>query len=220
MIALPVCAQRGGFHGASSGHAATASRGGFASSASARSSGYRGYAVNRSPVVARSFQRGVAGNYGARSPYTGSWRYRRPYVSPYRVGFRYGFPGYGWVAPYFLGYPDDLGYDDSGVAQGNAPNGYDAEPPDQQQPAPLPPYLPNADMSRPAQPPASEDAVTLIFKDGRPAQQIHNYILTPSTLYVGGQHQQAIPTDQLDLAATARVNRDAGVDFQIPNALR
>jgi len=68
--------------------------------------------------------------------------------------------------------------------------------------------------------PASEEAVTLIFKDGRPPEQIHNYILTPTTLYVGDQHHRAIPTDQLDLVATARVNQDAGVDFQLPNALR
>jgi hypothetical protein len=72
-------------------------------------------------------------------------------------------------------------------------------------------------MAGPAPVPASEEAVTLIFKDGRPPEQIHNYLLTRSTLYVGDPHR-AIPTDQLDLDATAKVNQAAGVDFQLPDS--
>jgi hypothetical protein len=68
--------------------------------------------------------------------------------------------------------------------------------------------------------PTREEAVTLIFKDGRPPEQIHNYLLTRTTLFVGDQGRRAIPTDQLDLVATAKVNQDAGVDFQLPNALK
>ena len=64
----------------------------------------------------------------------------------------------------------------------------------------------------------SEDAVTLVFKDGRPSEQIHNYILTRTTLYVRDQHHRDIPLDQLDFAATQKLNRDAGVDFQLPEA--
>jgi hypothetical protein len=73
-------------------------------------------------------------------------------------------------------------------------------------------------MARPAPAPASEEAVTLIFKDGRPPEQIHNYLLTRSTLYVGDQLRRAIPTDQLDLVATAKANQEAGVDFQLPES--
>jgi hypothetical protein len=153
-------------------------------------------------------------------------RYRRPYFPVYRAGFPYVVPSYGWVAPYFLGYPDDSGYDDSSAAPdngaANAPEGYEAEPPDQyaDQQAPLAPYQPGLEASHPAPDPASEEAVTLIFKDGRPPEQIHNYVLTRTTLYVGDQHHRAIPTDQLDLVATAKVNQDAGVEFQLPNASR
>jgi hypothetical protein len=60
------------------------------------------------------------------------------------------------------------------------------------------------------------DAVTLIFKDGRPPEHIHNYLLTPTTLFVGDQQRRTIPVDQLDLTATAQVNQDAGVDFRLP----
>jgi hypothetical protein len=121
------------------------------------------------------------------------------------------------VPPYFLGFPDDTDYDDSSAAPGNDFEGYPEEPPEEQQQAPLGPYQPYPAMTRPAPAPASEEAVTLIFKDGRPPEQIHNYLLTRSTLYVGDQHR-AIPTDQLDLVATAKVNREAGVDFQLPDA--
>jgi hypothetical protein len=165
-------------------------------------------------------QRGFAGNAGGRSPYTGSWRYRRPYISPYRARFPFAFPGYGWVAPYFLGYPDDTDYDDSSTAAGNGSEGYAMEPPDEEQQAPPGPYQPSSDLARPAPAPANEEAVTLIFKDGRPPEQIHNYILTRTTLYVGDRQRRAIPTNQIDLNATAKVNQDAGVDFQLPNATR
>jgi hypothetical protein len=165
-------------------------------------------------------QRGFAGNPGGRSPYTGSWRYRRPYISPYRARFPRVFPGYGWVAPYFLEYPGDTDYDDSSANPGNGSEGYAMEPPDDEQEAPLGPYQPGPDMARPAPVPAREEAVTLIFKDGRPAEQVHNYILTRTTLYVDDQHRRVIPTDELDMVATAKVNQEAGVDFQLPNATR
>jgi hypothetical protein len=178
----------------------------------------------------------MAGNRSARSPYTGDLRYRRPYPQRYRAGFPYVVPNYGW--PYFLGYPDDSGYDDASAApdngSANTPEGYEAGPPDQYrdqysgqyrdqysgQQEPLAPYQPGPETARPATASASEEAVTLIFKDGRPPEYIHNYLLTPTTLYVGDQHHRAIPTDQLDLVATEKVNQDAGVDFQLPNAPR
>lgn len=94
------------------------------------------------------------------------------------------------------------------------------EPPNEEQQAPLGPYQPSPDMARPAPVPAREEAVTLIFKDGRPAEHVHNYILTRTTLFVGDQRRRVIPTNELDLVATAKVNQEAGVDFQIPNATR
>ena len=222
LIALPVCAQRGGSHGGFSGHAAPVSRGGFAASAPGRSSGNRSFPGGRAPGLAgnlqiRTVQRGSVRSPGARPPYTGSWRYRRPYFSRDRARISFGFPGYGWVPPYFLGFPDDTDYDDSSTAPGNVPEGYPEEPADEGQQVPLGPYQPNFEMASPAPAPAREEAVTLIFKDGRPPEQIHNYLLTRSTLYVGDLHRHAIPTDQLDLVATARVNQEAGVEFRLPD---
>lgn len=217
-VALPACAQRSTSRGNFSGHTGQAFHGGFGASVPNRFAGSPRYTGNRSLGIARGLQRGGAGNFSARPPYTGAWRYRRPYLSPYRVGVPYGVPG--WIGPYFLAYPDAIGYDDSSASPDYAPEGYDAQPAEQGQPGPLVPYQPTSGLSHPSPAPDSEEAVTLVFKDGRPPEQIHNYVLTRTTLYVGDQHHRDIPTDQLDLAATAKVNHDAGVDFHLPDVPR
>jgi hypothetical protein len=102
------------------------------------------------------------------------------------------------------------GYDDQ-------PNQFqDQEPP----PWPGAPYVAPQSQSSPAAASETEGTVTLIFKDGRTPEQIHNYILTRDTLFVGDQYHRQIPIDQLDLAATVQVNRDLGVDFHLPNGSR
>jgi hypothetical protein len=58
--------------------------------------------------------------------------------------------------------------------------------------------------------------VTLVFKDGRAPEKIYNYALTRTTLYVTDARRQEIPVAALDLAATEKVNRAAGVRFQLP----
>jgi hypothetical protein len=60
------------------------------------------------------------------------------------------------------------------------------------------------------------DAVTLVFKDGRAPEKIHNYALTRTTLYVTDGRRREIPVASLDWAATEKVNRAAGVRFDLP----
>jgi hypothetical protein len=87
------------------------------------------------------------------------------------------------------------------------------------EPAPVSAYRPV--YQRPLSPPAEpepEDPVTLVFKDGRPREQIHNYMLTRTTLYVQGKRLREIAVADLDLDATAKVNREAGVDFRLPDS--
>jgi len=91
-----------------------------------------------------------------------------------------------------------------------------ADPPQRAETAPAVMY--RQPYQRPvAQAPEPEpaSAVTIIFKDGN-SQQIHNYMLTRTTLYVQDEHRREIPVEELDLPATQRVNRDAGVAFQLP----
>jgi hypothetical protein len=66
--------------------------------------------------------------------------------------------------------------------------------------------------------PAPQQAVTLIFNDGRPSEQIHNYLLTATTLTVLDQKYREIPLGQINLAATEETNRAAGIDFHVPSA--
>jgi hypothetical protein len=62
-----------------------------------------------------------------------------------------------------------------------------------------------------------QPATTLIFNDGQPAKQVHNYILTKTTLYnLDGGMPREIPVSSIDLSATAKLNRSAGVDFSPP----
>ena len=138
-------------------------------------------------------------------------------------------PWWDWGYPYLWDNSDDYG--DYNQQPGNyasqnypeyAPGPSDPAP-DQtepQQPATPWPYSRPAPSESPAPSPAPEAPVTLVFKDGRPNQQIHNYLLTATTLSVLDQRRQDIPVDQIDLAATERLNRGSGVDFNLPGGSR
>src|ERR1035437_2534755 len=218
-VALPACAQRSASRGGFSGHSGSAFHGGFSASVASRFTSSPRYAGSRSFSTARGFQRGGFGNFSPRRAYTGANRYRRPYRPTSRAGIPYvGAPWTGWVTPYILGYQDDSDYGVLPAAPNDASGGYDVQPLEQDQPAPRSPYLPSSDQSHPSPASGSEEAVTLVFKDSRPAEKIQNYILTRTTLYVLDQRHRVIPTDLLDLAVTANVNHDAGINFQLPGA--
>ncbi|MBB6144805.1 hypothetical protein HNQ77_002761 [Silvibacterium bohemicum] len=230
-LALPACAQRGGGHGGGfSGHAASSFHSGFsAPSASGFASAPRfgGSASFRPPAAVPGFGASAARNFysagrapysGGRSPYSGSNRYRRGYNSPYFLSSPYFYPGY------YPGYYPWSGYDSLPDSSDYAPAANDVQQayaPQQEfagDQRPRMPYFGSAQGPSAVQVPQNEDAVTLVFRDGRPSEQIHNYALTRTTLYVLDEHRRDISVDELDLDATAKVNRDAGVDFQLPIA--
>lgn len=65
--------------------------------------------------------------------------------------------------------------------------------------------------------PGSSSTVILIYKDGRPPEQIQNYLATRSTLTVlDGGRRREIPLSDLNIPATISANRQTGVDFQLP----
>lgn len=235
---------------AGSAHAGSAFHGGLGPSApshSYRSAAPYRYGNGR-PGVAPRYMSRVPGGYGSRQAYpstraypTGSYR-RSPYRAPYRRGYAYGTYAWGvpwvgsyggWLDPDFSDYPDDSGYnssyDDSEAAQNQSYSpylpydqgqGYVSEPPEQSLPAARPPYQPNAGVSHAFAAPANQPTITLVYKDHRPNEQIHNYLLNGTTLSVWDQHPRDIPVDQLDLAATEQLNRDADVDFHLPASPR
>ena len=93
--------------------------------------------------------------------------------------------------------------------------------------APQPPPYPMTGSEQPpstgyrpayqADQPAARPPTTLVFQDGRPTQQVHNYVLTKTTLYnLDGDTRKEIPLTDLNLPATIEANRSAGVDFSLP----
>jgi hypothetical protein len=174
-----------------------------------------------------------------RSPYVPSGSYRRSrYREPYRSAFAFGgLPWYGpWLDPWgsdFLDYPDDSAYDNGAItpyAPDYGGQGYDyppADQPNQDQMAPPANYQPYYGTQQPdprsvprSNAPVNDEAVTLIFKDHRPNQVIHNYVLTGTTLTVWDRNPRNIPVNEIDIAATEKTNRDAGVDFYLPGDLK
>jgi hypothetical protein len=185
--------------------------------------------------------RGFRPNYGNRPSRFRRDDHRRAYISPYWPTYSYGYPliwpGYPTVLDYDDDYesdygpvadygdygnpgPDNQGYDNQGYGDQNYNYGPDYGP--VQQPPSWPsygPYAPHpgATQVEPSAAPSTEEAVTLIFKDGRPPEAIHNYVLTPTILYAGDiAHRQVIPIDEIDVPATEKVNAEAGVDFHLP----
>jgi hypothetical protein len=231
-VAVPVWGQRGGGRsgGGGMGHGVTAGRGGFSMGGR---SGFAGGAV-----AGRSgFSGGVPAFRGGVQSFRGrsSFPVRRPVnVRPVRFRAPFGAIPYSYGFPYGPDYFDSDFYGDGGTGYGAAvqpsysdnssQGGYDAGAGQQSSVA-----APENEAYRaayhsaqvaPAPAPLSADAVTLIFKDGRPSEQIHNYMLSRTTLYVQDGRRREIAVADLDLAATEKVNREAGVDFQLPAARR
>jgi hypothetical protein len=220
VVALPACAQRGGSRGGSSGHAASSFH-----------AAYSAPHFTVAPHYASSYRPIAA------PPRTGGGselRFRRPYRTVYAAPAYYGS---GWIAPGLLSYDAGLGYEEGYGDAGYGGYPADASPqpyPNEAAPyygaetspdqgsypvnpyaAAPPPYVP---APAPQSAPAAAEAITLVYKDGRPAEQVHNYAATRTTLFVFDQHRREIPLSDLDLAATLKQNHDAGVDFQLPGA--
>ncbi|WP_263382263.1 hypothetical protein [Granulicella arctica] len=235
-LVITAGAQRGGAHATIGGHSGPAMRSGLGSAPSGGFTGAPRYTGSRSMGVTPAFRSGSSAGALRRPNGPGAGGYRRPYGGAYRSQGPYvGYPWSGLGGVAFLGYPDTTGLNDGTASYDNEPtgNGDPSQGPYAVAPysgqagdAALPPYPPQYAQQPlesvapppPAREPAPEEAVTLIFKDGRPAEQIHNYMLTRTTLYVRDQHHHEIPVSELDEAATTRANKAAGVDFQLlPN---
>jgi hypothetical protein len=73
-----------------------------------------------------------------------------------------------------------------------------------------------ADVQARNRPTAQEPATALVFRDQH-VMEVRNYAISGGTLWVLGEQQsKKIPLAQLDLDATAKMNDDRGVDFQLP----
>ena len=200
------------------------------------SAGHFGGSFHAGPSIspsARGFVPAPPRLTGNPAPHWPSWQaapsQRWPLSQNRGVGFRshspYLYAGYPWLA---FGYGLPLAYggdaDDSGgyaavpqqqpdVSQGE----YGPEPEVAGNTAPTfrPPYQGQAEPA----PVHAQPSTTLIFKDGRPPMQVHNYALTGTTLYaLDGDTRQEIPLALLNVPATVQANRASGVDFALPES--
>ena len=227
-VAFPAFAQRGGARDGSIGHgggfaihSAPPSRGSFPSVGRTPFMGAPQLRYGGAPTNLRLPARGpIASDFHRRPGYPGVYRNRRPYIPFYGGGVSYVYPGY--FGPGFLDYPDTGPYDNSAYVAPQPTASYTTNeseaPVEQADVAPATAYRPAYLRPQPSAEPEAETPVTLIFKDGRSPEQIQNYMLTRTTLYVQETRLREIPVDQLDLPATQKVNKDAGVDFQLPGA--
>jgi hypothetical protein len=146
-----------------------------------------------------------------------------------------GVFGVGYVGLPYYASPSSFGnawdwFNDNETAQQAAPAA-----PDRPDYAPQAPYAENpapqqysaAPQSGPPQSSAEPDdgldhpPVTLVFNDGRPPEQVNNYVLTGSSIFIAEHgHQRVIRVADLDLPATVAQNREAGVDFVLPGGSR
>lgn len=179
--------------------------------------------------------------YDARRPeYPDRDHHHHPHRPDYNYGGTTFYTGtilpYGLYNPYWygdFGFPYDDSYDDANEDQDYSNPAYDnsnnyvaesapeaAEPPTPDQPYSSP-YNYRSPQAPPAAPPAApslpQEPVTLVFNNGAPAQQIHNYILSRSKLIVLDGPRREIPVAELDLEATRKANSAAGIDFNLPN---
>lgn len=127
-------------------------------------------------------------------------------------------PDYGYPQPMpqpESGYPQPMPAYPQPAPQGayaypSAPPGYEAYVP---QPMPAAPQMQYA--------PGSATTVILIYNDGRPPEQIQNYLATRSTLTVlDGGRRREIPLSDINIPATISANHQTGVDFQLPGMER
>ncbi|MDP9051032.1 MAG: hypothetical protein M3O31_10000 [Acidobacteriota bacterium] len=235
-VALPACAQRGDGHAGSAGHAggglissgthgnySSPSRSSFAPGPQFGGGQFHGgqfessrFTSSQRLSAVNPFNRGNDHDADDRFRYD---RFRRPYHSIYTVALPYSV---GWLNPGYLSYSAFAFYDSPAYAPPQAEPVDDRQPqynppPVQQADAPAPTYRPAYQRPHPEVPLPPEEAVTLVFKDGRPTEQIHNFLLTRTTLYVQDDQPYPIPVDQLDLAATTKLNADAGIVFKLPS---
>ncbi len=154
----------------------------------------------------------------------------------YPRNFGYGYPYapyyYGAYAPYALNY----GYDDSPYT-GYVAGTFDTSPgyEDPPQYSPSPNYTPSSSpppVSSAPEPQSYQQQKTnrrasdelaeptvLVFRDGH-RQEVANYAIMGSTLFVLSGPRSRIPVAELDVPATERENQSRGVDFHVPAKAR
>jgi len=140
---------------------------------------------------------------------------------------------YGGYAPYALDYGDYPGYTGyvAGTFEASPYPGYPypaqyAPPPNYYSPYSSPPPVNSAPVPQSHQQRRSgrddsadefAEPTVLVFRDGH-RQEVANYAIMGSTLFVLSGPRSRIPIAELDVPATEQVNQSRGIDFHVPKA--
>jgi hypothetical protein len=155
-------------------------------------------------------------------PFVSNWGYWPAYYGGY-IPFDYD---YGLTPGTYTGY--DAGTFDSAPyagypyppAYGGNPYGAPYPNPSAYAPPPSPPAqqsVPAAQSSgRAPQPEPVSEPTVLVFRDGH-KQEVDNYAIMGSTLFVLSGRRARIPIAELDVPETIRQNQNRGLDFRIPD---
>jgi hypothetical protein len=233
LAALPAWAQHGGAHAAAGGHGGFAGHGSFAGHMGSGGHSFGG--MRASPgVAARGFAHSSSSRQSAfhqpffrgdRDRFRGERFHDRRFRSFRNCFGCRQFSSWPW---WYAGYYDPYWWWDSGssydedraqeIAAANQMNQQSLEEQRQRReedqdvyarPDPSPAH--EAERAEAAAP-----ATVLVFRDQR-KQDVQNYAIVGQTLWnFSGPRTQKIPLSELDLAATAKLNDERGVDFKVP----
>jgi hypothetical protein len=216
-LAIPALAQ----HHGSAGHSASM---GAVQSHSVRS--FNGSSIGyRSSTFGGNFHFTQGYGQGRHSPLrSGRTEFNHRGFNGRRTFYPYGayYPLYGFYGdPYFFSDDDNRGeneeaYADAGTGDYSAPYRDDRGLQHDGQTLSGKIDRLQADVQSRNRPAAQEPATALVFRDQH-VLEVRNYAISGGTLWVlGDQQAKKIPLAQLDLDATAKMNDDRGVDFQLP----
>jgi len=186
---------------------------------SVTSLGPRGFTPGFNPAFPNS--RPLFGLHPAPAPFDGH-HHHHPDNGFVPFGGVYAVPYYAYYDPGYIPYSDAQN-DPAADAYDGGPTVFDRRGPG------TPARLPKADSEDVAvrstppppasetDPPASQPATVLVFKDGR-RLEIENYAIVGNTLFdLGDGARRKIPLADLDLGATTKQNDERGIDFQVPS---
>jgi hypothetical protein len=204
LLALPLWAQRRGGGG---GPAHFASRGSFAGHTTSFSGSFHGGNPGHGPVIRQPIGRPY---YHHRVSYG---RHYHPYATYYPYGY------YGWYTDPFYDTGDQDAYAEEYRSVPYRDNDSENEglQRDVQELSGKIDRL-QEDVEARNRPKADEEPATaLVFRD-KHVEEVRNYAIAGGTLWVVNDHQtgKKIPLADLDLVATAKMNDERGVEFQVP----
>lgn len=209
LVSIPALAQRGGLRGGGNGRGVSIGH----------ASGARSFGVMGARPSHSFSGHGFRGDRFHNRSFGHCFGCRRRYGYPFYQG--YGYAGY--YDPFWWDSPSSYDYDEDQARETAIANEENAVSLQEQRLRAQDDRERSRDeeldarrsRSR-AERPEGSPSTAIVFRDQH-VEEVRNYAIAGGTLWVlNEQAAKKIPLAQLDLQATAKMNDDRGVDFQIP----